>query len=401
MRHGIRIAMMAAAATAWGVSAAGAEEESAWRLFVADHAAPVLHALDAATGEVLARFDLASPARLYATGSGRTVFAVQRDADRVSTFASGIEIGDHGDHGDLEVEAPRMLDVHLAGERPVHFVEHHGEVALFFDGEGVARILSESGAHEGAPEIREIAASAPHHGVAVPWGKHVILSQPDPQDASEPPIGVAVIDREGAQVGDVHACPGLHGEAASGNLLAIGCADGLLIVRSGDGAPTIEHLAYPDSLPVDAKVSSLVGGRGLQYFLGNFGAAAVVLVDPQDEDAFRYIELPMRRVDFAVDPVRAKFAYVFTEDGRLNRLNVLSGRITDSIALTDPYSMDGHWSDPRPRIAVAGGEIAVTDPLAGLIHMVDAKTFTKSREIAVDGKPYNLVAVGGSGAVHD
>jgi len=62
--------------------------------------------------------------------------------------------------------------------------------------------------------------------------------------------------------------------------------------------------------------------------------------------------------------------------------------------------MDGEWNLPRPRVAVAGGEIAVTDPLKGLIHVVDAKAFAKTREIAVEGRPYNIVAVGGAGETH-
>ena len=63
--------------------------------------------------------------------------------------------------------------------------------------------------------------------------------------------------------------------------------------------------------------------------------------------------------------------------------------------------MDGHWSDPRPRVAVAGDEIFVTDPLKGVIHVVDAETFAKSREIVTAGRPFNIDAIGGSGTVHE
>ncbi|WP_053086089.1 hypothetical protein [Nitratireductor soli] len=134
-----------------------------------------------------------------------------------------------------------------------------------------------------------------------------------------------------------------------------------------------------------AKVSTLLGGKALQYFLGSFGPSAVVLIDPEDEEALHLIELPTLQVDFAVDPVRPKFAYVFTEDGKLNRVNVLAGKTDRSLALTEPCSMDGHWSLPRPRIAVAGDEIMVTDPLKSMIHVVDAENFEAKRAIAVDG----------------
>jgi zinc transport system substrate-binding protein len=62
--------------------------------------------------------------------------------------------------------------------------------------------------------------------------------------------------------------------------------------------------------------------------------------------------------------------------------------------------MDGHWSDPRPRIAVAGDAIIVSDPLKGVLHVVDAGSFAETGTIPVEGKPFNVVAIGGSGETH-
>lgn len=210
-------------------------------------------------------------------------------------------------------------------------------------------------------------------------------------------------DRDGNQIGELAECPDLHGEAATGNLMAFACATGLLIVRSEVGGPSIEHLPYADTLP-EGKATTLLGGRGLQYFMGNFlndqGHSAVVLIDPSEEEAFRLVELPTRRVHFAVDPIRARYAYVFTEDGQLHQLDVLAGEITCSLRLTAPYSMDGHWRDPRPRVTVAGEYVFVTDPLEGKLHQVAAASFEKSGEVVVEGTPFGIVAVGGTGMVH-
>jgi len=327
---------------------------------------------------------------------------VQGDAGAVTAIASGISFDDHGDHGDIDVAAPKLTRTEIAGERPSHLVEHDGEFAAFFDGEGVARIISEKAVLEGKSDVREVKTDAPQHGVAVAYGSHVLLSEPNKEKPDELPIGIRTVDEAGAQVGDITACPDLHGEASSGNILVFACATGLLVVTDGDDAPEITHLAYADTLPDGKKSTTLVGGRGLQYFLGNYGPDKVVLIDPTAEkDAFRPIDLPTRRVHFAVDPVRPKFAYVFTEDGQLHQLDVLAGKIGNSLKLTDPYSMDGHWNDPRPRIAVAGDKIVVTDPLQGKLQLVDATSFAKAGEIAVDGKPYNIVAVGGSGQAHE
>jgi len=381
---------------------ASAEEVTAWRLFVSDHAEPKVTVVDAVDGTTLETLPIKAPASLYRSDSGRTVFAVQGSAGTVTALSSGIAFEDHGDHGDIDIEAAKLLGVEITGEKPSHFVEHDGQFAAFFDGEGIARIFSERDVLKGPADVREVKSSAPHHGVVIPFGNYDIVSEPNPDDSSKPPAGVRILDHDGKQIGDGVECVGLHGEAASGNLVALGgCADGILIARSGSDAPVVEPLSFTEGLP-DGRVSTLIGGRGLQYFLGNYGTDRIVLIDPTAHSAaFRLIDLPTRRVHFAVDPIRAKFAYVFTEDGQLHQVDVVRGAITNSIKLTEPYSMDGHWSDPRPRVAVAGHRIIVTDPLKSALHFVDAESFQKAGELAVEGKPSNIVSVGGSGETHE
>jgi zinc transport system substrate-binding protein len=376
------------------------EEVTAWRLFVSDHERGLISVVDPVAGSTLTSFKIDGPASLYRTEGGGSVFAVQGAADKVAAIASGISFHDHGDHADIEVEDARLLDVVFEGGKPSHFVEHGGDIAIFFDGDGKAAVTTERAVLDGSSDAREFDSGAPHHGAAAVFARHLLITEPHPEAPSKLPVGVKVVEMSGEAVGGLHECPDLHGEASSGNIMAFACATGLLVVQSQNNEPRIEHVAYSDALP-EGKVTTLIGGRGLQYFLGNYGPSAVVLIDPMDDEAFRLVELPTRRVHFAVDPIRAKFAYVFTEDGRLQQIDVLAGEIANTIALTEPYSMDGHWSDPRPRVAVAGDHIAVTDPLAGKIHLVERDSFEKAGEIEVEGKPFNIVSVGGTGAVHD
>ena len=377
---------------------AHADETTFWRLFVADHTEPKVTAFDLETGAIAGTFEVGSPASLYVTPSRAAVFAVSGEADRVAAIASGITLDDHGDHGDIEIGAPRLLEATVAGDKPVHFVEHDGRIAIFFDGEGIARVLDESDWLAGKVEPVEVPTAAPHHGVAAPLGAFVLASRPNADDPSALPVGMDVIGADGKPVGDLQACPDLHGEAASGDTLIIACASGLLLVKEGKDGPEFALQPY-DGLP-EGKSTTLLGGVGLQYWLGNYGADKVVLIDPSATTPFRLVDLPSRRVHFAVDPQQVKFAYIFTEDGNLHQLNVLSGAIEKTLPVTEPYSMDGEWSLPRPRVAVAGGEIAVTDPLKSVIHIIDAATFAVVRDIPVAGKPYNLVAVGASGETH-
>lgn len=373
-----------------------ADEVTFYRAFVADQAEATVSVIDLEAGAVAETFTLQGPARLYGTASGQTVFAVQGDSDIVQAISTGIAIDDHGDHGDIEISEPELIDGAVEGDYPVHFVEHHGQIALFFDNEGVGKIVGEAGF--GTDEPRIVSAGVPHHGVAAAYGDYVLITEPHPQDPSELPVGVNVLDGNDNRVGETYPCPGLHGEASSGNLLAVACETGLLLVTDSAQGPQVIHLPYGDELP-EGKVSTLLGGVGIQYFLGNFGADRVVLIDPAEE-SFDLVDLPTRRVHFALDNVRPQWAYIFTEDGNLHRLNALSGEITDTLALTEPYSMDGHWADPRPRIAVAGNEILVTDPRESIIHRIDAEAFEAVGEIAVPGLPYEIVVAGGSGAVH-
>ena len=393
--------ILPAMALSFCVTPASAEEEATfWRLFVADHGKPLVTAIDLGTDQVSGSFELGSPASLYTTPSKAAVFAVQGEADRVSAIASGIALGDHGDHADLEIAAPKLLDAAVAGDKPVHLVEHHGDIALFFDGEGVARLVSERDWLAGSAATRDLKVAAPHHGVAAPLGDYTLISRPNAEDPKALPVGIDVYGADGATIGDLHACPDLHGEASSGDTLAIACAAGLLLVKQAKAGPELQLLPYPASLP-EGKSTTLLGGVAMQYWLGNYGADRVAIIDPSAAAPFRLVDLPSRRVHFAIDPQRVKYAYIFTEDGALHRLDVVSGALDRTLPLTQPYSMDGEWSLPRPRLAVAGDHIAVTDPLAGAIHLVDAESFALVRDIAVAGVPYNIVAVGGSGLSHE
>lgn len=394
MRHILTSLLLATALTVPAL----ADDVTAWRLFVGDHAEGRVTALNALNGETLGSFALKSPASLVASQSGEAVFAVQGAGNQVSAIRSGIAIDDHGDHGDIEVSEPTLVEAVISGEKPAHFVEHDGKVALFFDGSGKVDLFSpHEWAKEGKVTATQLDSGTPHHGLAVPWGDFTLVSTANAEDEKKPRIGLNVLDASGNLVGETHACPDLHGEAASGNLLIIGCGDGVLIV-SGSGEPQVTKLDY-SGLP-EGKTTTLIGGQGIQYFLGNYGADKVVIIDPAEAAPYRLVDLPTRRVHFVSDSVRPKFAYIFTEDGFLRQLDVVSGELVQSVKVTEPYSMDGEWSLPRPRIAVAGDQVAVTDPLKGVVHLVDVADFALAGEIAVEGAPYNIVAVGGSGSQH-
>jgi len=389
-------------------SASRAEEEQqeSWRLFVADHSLPVVHAIDLASGRQIGRFDLKGYAALSLSDTGRTVFAVQGEENVVHVIDTGIALTDHGEHRDLEVTPPKLIDATIKGEKPGHVVTHGDDVAIFYDRTDRFDLLKESSLLQETPEPKAVNTIAAHHGVAVPMGNHLLVSVPNMQapvkEGELPPrLGLRVLDRDGRQIGDVAPCTGLHGEATSARLVAFGCEEGVLVARpGGTEGPKLAMLAYGASLP-KGKVSTLLGGRSMQFFLGNYGEDKVVLIDPDSTEApYRVVDLPTRRVDFVLDPEKFQNAYILTEDGRLHLLDTVKGEIVRSEIVTEPYSKDGHWRDPRPRLAVAGDHIAITDPRHSLIRLVSTQTLKEMRTIPVEGQPFGLVAAGGSGASH-
>ena len=407
-RH-IRIAGFAASlASILLASAAHGDDETrqAWRLFISDQEAARVTAVDPSDGTILATFPTTGyVTHLVASESGQTLAAVQMDHDVVNVIGSGIALSGHGDHSDIEVSQPALLPVALTGKRPVHAVMHDDLIVQFFDREGEARAYSEKGLLNGDTAYQAVKAVAPHHGVAVPMGDYFLISAPntdaDIKDGELPPrLGLSILDGNGDQVGETAPCTGLHGEASSAGIVAFGCAEGVLVAHSnGANPPKLEMLSYEDGMP-EGRVAHLVGGKAMQFFLGDYGAEKLVLVDPSSESPYRVIDLPVRHVNFVLDHERVKTAYVFTEDGRLNALDVLRGEIVRSAQITDPYSKDGHWRDPRPRLAVMGDIIAVTDPREQVVRLIDAESFEETGTIAVEGLPFNIVAIGGSGLEH-
>lgn len=382
---------------------ASAEEVSGWRIFVADHATGAVQALDLDAPENRWRFDVEGPAKLYPTPSGRGVIAVQSDNDRVDFFKSGIDRHSHGDHADMTITEPEAIEGGLEGPRPFHVVNHDGVTSINFDRGGYAALIEEAALLKGEFDGETFRQAHAHHGFAVPMGDRIVSSVASDEAVEEgelpPRVGLQVFEQDGTAVGELQTCTNLHGEAFSGSYLLAGCDEGAAFVTQTSDGFELGMLPYPTDFP-DGKTGTLAGARAMQAFLGDYGDNALVVIDPAEEPHFKRIDFDFRHVDFVLDPAHPQAGYVLTEDGTLHRLDLLDGAVDDSAKVTEPYSMDGHWRDPRPRLAIAGEDIVLTDPREGLLRVVDAESLEETATIDVEGTPYNLIAIGGSGIDH-
>ncbi|SHI43973.1 metallochaperone AztD [Wenxinia saemankumensis] len=391
------------AATVASPAMAQDEEATLWRLFVADQATGTVTALDLDAPENRWTFELGGPARLYPTASGEAVVAVQSDDDRVDFLSSGIALDGHGDHADIRIEDPAQIEGNLTGPRPFHVVTHDGISAINFDRGGYATFLGEDDILAGSMAGAWFEQAHAHHGFATPFGEWVVSSVASDEPVEEgelpPRAGLQVFTPGGEPVGEMQTCTDLHGEAISGDMLVAGCADGIATVRIEDGAPVTGLLPYPDDASGES-TGHLLGARAMQIFLGDYGDDTLLVISPEEQPAMIPVELPYREVDTIFDPARPQYAYVFTEDGPLHRLNLLSAEIEDSRQVTQPYSMDGHWRDPRPRLALADDRIVLTDPNAAVLRVLEAGSLDETGTIPLRGLPYNIIAIGGSGLTH-
>ncbi|THV12587.1 metal-binding protein ZinT [Rhizobium rhizophilum] len=376
-----------------------------YRVFVGDHEAGKVTGFDLNKPESRWTFETTGQNKLYSVNEGSTLVAVQSDNDAVNFINSGISLHSHGDHSDIEIEDPKQIRETLTGPRPFHVIDHDGKVVINFDKGGYAEIVDAHELSHGEIESGRLKQARAHHGFVAPlgnvWVTTVASDAPVEGDAAPTRLGLRAVQADGTPVDDVATCTGIHGEAFSGAYLAAGCKEGILTVAAGNDGPVTNMLTYPADLPSGEATGTLLGAKSMQVFLGNYGAKGLVVVDPVDEPHFRYIELPFRRVDFALDPANARFGYVLTEDGSLHQIDVLNGKLSKSAKVTEPYSMDGHWNDPRPRIAMAGEEIVMSDPNAGLVRRIAKDELRELGTIEVEGKPYNIAVAGGSGKVHD
>jgi hypothetical protein len=378
---------------------AGAKAEAkvtAYRAVVADAGSPLLRVVDLETGKVLVSAELASPARLTAGEGRRMVFAAQGAAGEVRPIDTGIAFDDHGDHADITVKAPRVLAPALKGAKPSHINHGGGKVAVFFDGDGAASLIPEKAFIAGElAKVERVATGTGHHGVAKPIGRVLAISVP--KEGENLPVAIALKQGDAAASQTID-CPRLHGEGQSGRFTGFGCADGVAVFEETAAGLVGRKLAYPTSLPAGRMVRNLAGASGYSMLVGDFGPDGMVVIDPGKADGFSFVPLPARRIHFALDAKAGDKLFVLVEDGRVIKINPLTGATVAERAVTGRYSMEA--GVVRPRMSSVGDVVVVSNPAASEIVVLDAETLTERRRIALAGAPFDVIAVGGTGAKH-
>lgn len=373
-------------AIALAVPAVGQAHDLRYRLVVADAEAAEVHVVDTEGEAARTSVDVASPARLYLGPDNRHAWAVSHEAGAVQVLDTGVVEEDHGDHSAVILQAPALLPATASGERPVHFNMDPERVAIFWDGDGVAT-LHDAAAPEDLSAIATVDTDAPHHGVAVPVGAYTISTvAPDGEGL---PDTLAVIGPDGAEISRVD-CMNLHGEGKAGGYVAVGCTDGVAIFDTSATPPEGRFVAYPEEAPDEGMIRTMLSPRDTMALVGNWGGTRMTIFDPSSEAGdFAFAEFPAARMAWALDETGIE-GFAMLADGRLVRFSALTGRILGEAAeVTEAYEMERGVT--RPKMAVAGHRVAVSDPAAGQVVMVDTDTLEVVDRVDLGGAPQSLL----------
>jgi len=372
------------------------------RLAVADGKEAVVHLLDGDSGDVLVTYEVASPARVYAGADGTLAYAVQMNGNQVNVIDVGVRFEPHDDHYHLALVEPALLDFALSGTRPIHFVAHDGQIAIFNDGDGTAAIFDEAIVRSGG-EVTLIDSGRPHHGVAVPLGDVALISLPDPTDLEAAlPVGVSVRTLDGAEVAAFDNCPRLHGEASIGHdAVAFGCVDGVLIVaRDGDGWSS-RKIDNPAENPNNSRVGTLAYNEHSGLLVGNFSREGITLFD-LEAGVMTPVVLPVPMWAFTWSQHDAHEVLVLTVDGALHVLDGESGEILESLEVMDGFGVpqQGEQGVLRPLMITAGDMAYISAPNDGEVIEVNLIEMEVERRIPAGSAPFALAAFGAMADPH-
>jgi len=373
------------------------------RLLVADHeeATAWLFDLDETEPALLETFTLSGPARAYAGMHGRYAYLVQRGSDEVAVVESGILFESHVDHYHITEGEPQMLDLVLNGSAPTHFVHHAGWVASFYDGSGDVDVLQERSISAGMPDVQTVSTGPAHHGVAVVAMGHVLATIGTEGESLPTQVGIWPIgELDGPPEAMAGPCPGLHGEAATGEVVAFGCSDGVLLVEHhGDHFDPVK-IDNPAGTAEGTRVGTLAAHHELPVMIGNWGSEGFAIIDPEARSITPVLtDAPV--VTFALD-MHGEHLFALTADGMLHRFEAAEGvPAGDPMMVTGPIDLMGGHGAARPALTPGAGRMYLALPSDGEIVEIHNEELEIERRIMIPGVPHSIAVVSASPDWHE
>ena len=386
------------------------------RLIIADREQAALSVLDLTT-EGLAELRIpvaAAGASVYSSPSGRFAFVTAPGPDdgddRVHVFDGGVYLEEHEGHMDLISEGVSLMEVGTTDDRPVHVAVHNGWTTIYHDGSGRAALFEEHDLEEEYNEYEPVWMDAGlQRGAVVPLGEDFFMvtsNNPDyPATAtSSLPIGIEVRTLDNVTVYDAsnRSCPGMHGEAANHDGVAVGCVGGVLFLEGHDGEYEHVFIDNPAGMNESSRIGSLWGHEDAAHFFGSAsyrheGASmydGLWMIDAEGGSITQVMpSTDEKRVFGAAFDGHGEEFFALSADGMLNVINPETGEVEEEMELMAPFD-----ADSSPSFIVVGEMIYVSDRAGGRIFEFSVADGEIEREWAIAGMPGRLAFVGVSGA---
>lgn len=350
--------------------------------------------VDAATLEVVGSAATTGFIRLNPAGDGRHVLVTQEDGWRALDLGAWTE--PHGDHGHSFTTTPRLTGTTIPGSHPGHVVVHGTRTTLFADGTGEVQVLDPDslGGVGGSVDVVRHRAPAAHHGVAVTLPDGTLVHSLGTEEAR---TGAVALDVAGAEVARTDDCPGLHGEAvAAGDVVTLGCEDGMLVYRDGRFTKVTSPTAY-------GRIGNQAGSERSGVVLGDYKVdedaelerpTRVSLVDTR-KGRLRLVETGSSYSFRSLERGPTGEALVLGTDGRLRVIDPDTGLVTRSVPVVGPWREPLEWQDPRPAVRVVGDRAYVTEPARSRLVAVDLTTGRVAGEATLPHVPNEIAGVAG------
>ena len=202
---------------------------------------------------------------------GRYAF-VTTDAG-IEVVDSGAWTWDHVDHFHYYRAAPAILGT-VRGDGPAVVatgpLATAGSTGIFFEGSGEAVLLDNEALSKGRIEESFRLRTGAARGIVAPWGEGAVIAVD----------GVLRYhDGAGTPSGAEAACADPAGSITTRAGLAIGCAEGAVLVTGEAGRPAFEQLPFPGDGPRPAGYD---GRKGRPTVAGVTGGDGFVLLDTRE-----------------------------------------------------------------------------------------------------------------------
>ncbi|QNG18650.1 ABC transporter [Rhodococcus triatomae] len=371
------------------------------RLVVSDADSGRVDVLDLESGENIATFDVQEPSRLTDVG-GRYAFATAAASSGEDGRVHVIDVGswtiDHGDHTHSYVRSPAELGV-LSGDDPAHIVAGDGKVAVFFDGEGEADVLDNSGLRNGDVTVTgTVETGGPHHGVVIPVSDHFVTSRPSGEADDSRPSSFELRDGGGEFVQEfTDFCPRMHGQAAFRTYAIAACDDGVFVASVADGQWISEKVGYPPGITAETRPSSFRTQDKLPVVVAPAGPAAsnagILLFDTATRQWSQIATPePVLSVNLSGD---GRNALAVLADRTFRVYDAATGEETGSSSvLAEPFDPSDR-SATAPVVVVGGNRAYVADPAAEVVLEIDYRDGARvARTLDVGVAPASMTLAG-------